>query len=306
MPYRPVEGWGRLPEGWSFVEATSVAVDNSDNVWVFNRGQHPVIVFDRDGTFLRSWGEGLIRRAHGINIGPDGSIWLTDDLHHTIRQFAPDGKLLLTIGDPDHASALHGGKPFNRPTHSAICPKTGNIYISDGYGNSRVHKFDPAGRPLLSWGEPGTDPGCFNIPHNIATDAAGLVYVADRENSRVQIFDASGKYLDQWKNLHRPCGLYADSRNDTFYVGELPTHLPVNREVPNVGARVSILSIKGELVDRVGGRFAGERPGEFVAPHGVAVDSRGDFYVAEVSWTAKGSQETPPREIRSLQKFTRP
>ncbi|TMQ19865.1 MAG: hypothetical protein E6K82_18320 [Candidatus Rokuibacteriota bacterium] len=305
MGYRAVEGWGRLPDGWSFVEATSVAVDGSDNVWVFNRGQHPVIVFDRDGKFLRSWGEGLIRRAHGIGIGPDGTVWLTDDLHHTIRQFTPAGKLLLTLGDPDQPSTLHGGKPFNRPTHSAVCPKTGDVYISDGYGNSRVHKFDPKGRPLLSWGEPGTDPGCFNIPHNIATDAAGLVYVADRENSRVQIFDRGGQYLGQWNNLHRPCGLGADPRTDAFYVGELPTHLPVNEKVPNIGARVSILSIKGELIARVGGPFAGEKPGEFVAPHGVAVDSRGDFYVAEVAWTAQGSKETPPREIRSLQKFVR-
>src|SRR5687767_11406232 len=128
MHYRPVEGWGRLPEGWSYVEATSVAVDASDNVWVFNRGAHPVIVFDREGKFLRSWGEGLVRRAHGINIGPDGNVWLTDDLHHTIRQFTPEGKLLLTIGDPDQASTLHGGKPFNRPTHSALHPGTGDIF----------------------------------------------------------------------------------------------------------------------------------------------------------------------------------
>jgi DNA-binding beta-propeller fold protein YncE len=305
MGYRPIVGWGRLPDGWSFVEATSVAVDDQDNVWVFNRGAHPVIVFDRDGNFLRSWGEGLIRRAHGISFGPDGTVWLTDDLHHTIRQFTPDGHLLLTIGDPDQPSTLHGGKPFNRPTHSAVCPKTGDVYVSDGYGNSRVHKFDPKGRHLMSWGEPGTDPGCFNIPHNIATDAAGVVYVADRENSRVQIFDRGGHYLGQWNNLHRPCGLFADPRTDMFYVGELPTHLPVNEKVPNIGARVSILSIKGELIARVGGRFAGEKPGEFVAPHGVAVDSHGDFYVAEVAWTAQGSKETPPREIRSLQKFVR-
>jgi DNA-binding beta-propeller fold protein YncE len=305
MRYRPVEGWGRLPDGWSYVEATSVAVDGSDNVWVFNRGRHPVIVFDRDGKFLRSWGEGLIRRAHGISVGPDGSVWLTDDLHHTIRQFTPDGALRLTIGDPDEAATLHGGKPFNRPTHSAVCPRTGTIFISDGYGNSRVHKFDPAGRHLLSWGEPGTDPGCFNIPHNIATDAAGLVYVADRENHRVQVFDGNGRYQTQWNNLHRPCGLFADPRSGLFYVGELPTHLPVNEKVPNIGARVSILSGRGELVGRVGGPFAGEKPGEFVAPHGVAVDSRGDFYVAEVAWTAQGSKENPPREIRSLQKFVR-
>src|SRR5207249_10861904 len=150
---------------------------------------HPVIVFDREGKFLRSWGEGLIRRAHGVTVGPDGTYWLTDDLHHTIRQFTPEGKLLLTIGDPDTPSTLQGGKPFNRPTHVAFGPKTGDIYISDGYGNSRVHKYDPRGRHLLSWGEPGTDPGCFNLPHNIATDSEGLVYVADRENHRVQLFD---------------------------------------------------------------------------------------------------------------------
>ncbi len=306
MDYKPVERWGALPDGMSFVEATSVAVDTNDDVYVFNRGKHPVIVFDRAGRFKRTWGEGVFRRAHGITIGPDGTLWLTDDLHHTIRQFTPDGKCLLTIGDPDKPSTLQGGKPFNRPTHVAISPKTGDVYVSDGYGNSRVHKYDPQGRHLMSWGEPGTDPGCFNLPHNIATDAAGLVYVADRENHRVQIFDANGKYLAQWNNLHRPCGLAADARlGDIFFVGELPSHLAVNKDVPNLGARVSILNIKGQLLGRIGGPFAGEKPGEFVAPHGCAVDSHGDLYVAEVSWTAKGSQEQPPREIRSLQKFER-
>ena len=306
MNYRPVVGWGRLPETWSYVEATSVAVDSKDNVIVFNRGQHPVIVFDREGGFLRSWGEGLIRRAHGITVGPDGSYWLTDDLHHTIRQFTPEGKLLLTIGDPDTPSTLQGGKPFNRPTHVAFGPKTGDIYISDGYGNSRVHKYDPKGRHLLSWGEPGTDPGCFNLPHNIATDAEGLVYVADRENHRVQIFDGQGHYLAQLNNLHRPCGLCSDRRNGgLLFVGELPSQLAVSKDVANLGARVSVVSLKGDAVCRIGGRFHGEKPGEFMAPHGCAVDSRGDLYVAEVSWTAFGSLENPPREIRSLQKFER-
>jgi DNA-binding beta-propeller fold protein YncE len=305
MPYRSIEDWGRLPDGWSYVEATSVGVDSRDNVYVFNRGAHPVIVFDRDGKFLRSWGEGVFRRAHGITIGPDDSLWLTDDLHHTIRHFSPDGKLLLTIGNPDEPSTLHGGKPFNRPTHVALCPKTGNVYVSDGYGNSRVHKFDPKGRHLVSWGEPGTDPGCFNIPHNIATDRDGLVYVADRENSRVQIFDAEGRYLGQWNNLHRPCGLFIDAAAGLGYVGELPSHLPVNAEVPNIGARVSVVDLKGGLKDRVGGPFMGEKPGEFIAPHGCVVDSRGDLYVAEVSWTAHGKSLDPPRELRSLQKLTR-
>jgi DNA-binding beta-propeller fold protein YncE len=304
MKYRVIEGWGKLPDGWSFVEGTAVAVDSRDNVFVFNRGAHPVIVFDRHGTFLRSWGEGMVSRAHGITIGPDDSVWLTDDGNHTIRQFTPDGKLLLTIGDPDKPAELQGGKPFNRPTHVALCPRTGSVYISDGYGNSRVHKYDPRGRHVLSWGEGGTDPGCFNVPHNIATDADGLVYVADRENHRIQIFDGTGTYQGQWNNLHRPCGLFADRKNGgLLYVGEIPTSLAVNASVPNLGARVSVLSAKGDLVCRFGGRFHGEKPGEFVAPHGLATDSRGDLYVAEVSYTFKGQHETPPREIRSLQKF---
>jgi DNA-binding beta-propeller fold protein YncE len=304
LGYTAVEGWGKLPDGWRFVEATSVAVDSHDRVHVYNRGEHPVIVFDRDGTFLRSWGEGETVRAHAITIGPDDSVWLTDDGAHTVRQFTADGKLLLTLGTRDKPADPHSGKPFNRPTHVALCPRTGALYVSDGYGNSRVHKYDPAGRHLLSWGEPGTEPGCFNIPHNIATDADGLVYVADRENHRVQVFDGQGRYQGQLNNLHRPCGLFADRRNGgRLYVGELPSHLPVNKDVPNLGARVSILSLKGDLLGRTGGRFAGEKPGEFVAPHGLVIDSRGDMYVAEVSYTAKGRHETPPREIRSLQKL---
>ena len=307
MPtFRVLEGWGKLPEGWRYVEAAGVAVDSRDNVYVFNRGEHPVIVFDREGNFLRSWGEGLVGRAHGITIGPDGEVWLTDDGNHTIRKFTPEGKLLLTIGDPDKPAPLQSGKPFNRPTHVALSPLTGDLFISDGYGNSRVHKYDPKGRHLFSWGEPGTDPGCFNLPHNIATDAEGLVYVADRENHRVQVFDAEGRYLAQINNVHRPCGLLIDRREGgTIYVGELGSDLAVNQSVPNLGGRVSILSLKGDLLGRVGDRFRGEKPGQFVAPHGVVTDSRGDLYVAEVSWTAKGRHETPPREIRCLQKFIR-
>jgi len=307
MPaFRVLEGWGRLPEGWRYVEAAGVAVDSKDNVYVFNRGEHPLIVFDREGNFLRSWGEGLVGRAHGITIGPDGEVWLTDDGNHTIRKFTPEGRLLLTIGDPDKPATLQSGKPFNRPTHVALSPLTGDLFISDGYGNSRVHKYDPKGRHLFSWGEPGTDPGCFNLPHNIATDAEGLVYVADRENHRVQVFDAEGRYLAQLNNLHRPCGLLIDRREGgTIYVGELGSDLAVNQSVPNLGGRVSILSLKGDLLGRVGDRFRGEKPGQFVAPHGVVTDSRGDLYVAEVSYTAKGRHENPPREIRSLQKFIR-
>jgi DNA-binding beta-propeller fold protein YncE len=304
MRFEPVEGWGRLPEGWRFVEVAGVAVNSRDEVYCFTRGEHPVIVFDREGRCLRSWGEGQVRRAHGITIDADDMVWLTDDLHHTVRKFTPDGRHLLTIGDPDRPATLQGGRPFNRPTHVAICPRTGQLYVSDGYGNSRVHMYAPDGRHLASWGEPGTDPGQFNLPHNIATDRDGLVYVADRENHRVQIFDGQGRYQGEWHRLHRPCGLHADRRDaELFFVGELGSGMPVTDHTPNIGPRVTVFDRKGEPVCRFGG--PGERPGEFVAPHAVATDSRGDLYVSEVSWTNTGSKLVPPRELRSLQKFRR-
>ena len=298
LVYNVVEHWEKLPDGWHFGSVTGVAVDSKDNLYVFNRGEHPIIVFDREGNFLRSWGEGLMKRAHGITIGPDDSVWLTDDGIHTVRKFTPDGKLLMTIGEPGKPSEPYSGKPFNRPTHVAFCPQTGDLYISDGYGNSHVHKYDPNGRLLFSWGGPGTDPGCFNLPHNIVTDAEGLVYVADRENHRIQVFDGNGRYLNQLNNLHRPCGLYTGRRNGGhLYVGELGTELTINASVPNVGFRVSILSLKGELLGRVGDRFRGEKPGQFCAPHGVAVDSFGDLYVGQVPYTHKDPLVNP------LQKF---
>jgi hypothetical protein len=188
----------------------------------------------------------------------------------------------------------------------AICPRTGYIFVSDGYGNSRVHKYAPDGRHVVSWGEPGTDPGQFNLPHNLATDSAGLVYVADRENHRVQIFDGEGRYQGQWNHLHRPCGLYADRRDrDHFFIGELGAALPVSERTPNLGPRVTVLDGKGQRVCRFGGQFAGEKPGEFIAPHALVTDSRGDLYVGEVAWTSRGQHLTPPRELRSFQKFRR-
>jgi len=306
MKFSVIEGWGKLPDGWRYQEVAGAAVDKQDRVFCFTRSEHPVIVFDRDGGFLRSWGEGVVRRAHGITIDADDMVWLTDDLHHTVRKFTPEGKLLLTIGDPDKAAELHGGKPFNRPTHVAICPKSGYLFVSDGYGNSRVHKYAPDGKHVMSWGEPGTDPGQFNLPHNLVTDRDGLVYVADRENHRVQIFNGKGQYQGQWNNLHRPCGLFADrAGSGFFFVGELGSGMPVTEKTPNLGPRVSVLDAKGQRVARFGGQFASEKPGEFIAPHGLVVDSHGDVYVGEVSYTGYGQFLKPPREMRSFQKFER-
>jgi DNA-binding beta-propeller fold protein YncE len=298
--------WAKLPDGWSFKEVGGVGVDSNDNVYVFNRGDHPMMVFDREGNFLRSWGEGQYPRAHGVHIAPDGTMFLTDDGGHFVRKVTLDGKVLLELGVPGKPAPYMSGEPFHRCTHTALSPQ-GDIYVSDGYGNSRVHKYTPDGKLVLSWGEPGTGEGEFNIVHNICCDADGWVYVADRENHRVQVFDGNGRFETQWQNLHRPCGLCMPyGHQPIFYAGEVGPAAAVSRDIPNLGPRVSIVDHQGKLIGRFGETPAGIELGKFLAPHGLAVDSRGDVYVGEVSWTAWPQiyPDTPrPDHIRSLQKF---
>src|SRR5438093_970019 len=189
--YAVHEQWQQLPDGWSFVEVAGVATDSRDRVFVYNRGEHPVIVFDRDGKFLYSWGEGVFRRAHGISIGPDDAVYCTDDLDHTVRKFTTDGKLLIMLGTSgqasdtgidglDYRTIRRAAGPFNRPTNMALA-SDGSMYVTDGYGNARLHQFASDGRYLFSWGEPGSGPGQFNLPHGVALDREQRVYVADRE-----------------------------------------------------------------------------------------------------------------------------
>ena len=302
--YEVEEGWEKLPPGYSWREVAAVAVDSDDRVYVFNRGDHPMIVFDRQGNFLNSWGEGVFNRPHGVTLGPNETLYCTDDGGHTVRQCTLDGEVLMTIGVPDQPSEYQSGYPFNRCTDVAIDPKTGELYVSDGYGNSRVHKYSPDGRLLFSWGTPGTDPGEFNIVHNIATDASGYVYVADRENHRVQVFDSKGKYETQWLNLHRPCAIYI-SAEQHVYIGELGSGLKLNREMPNIGPRISVLGTDGERLARVGHLGFGLETGQFIAPHGICLDSRGDLYVGEVAWTNFRNLGEPRDHVRSLQKLVR-
>lgn len=303
--YEVVENWAKLPDGWSLREVGSVGTDAQDNVYVFNRGVHPMMVFDRHGNFLRAWGEGLFPRAHGVTMGPDETVFCTDDGDHTVRKCTLDGQVLFTLGISGKPAPFMSGNPFNRCTHVAIDPRNGDFYVSDGYGNARVHKYTPDGRLLFSWGESGTDPGQFNIAHNIATDRDGWVYVADRENHRVQVFDPNGKFETQWVNMARPCGLYIDQATALAYIGELGAPIGANAQARQLGPRVSIYDTRGNLQARLGDQPEGEAPGRFIAPHGICIDSRGDIYVGEVSWTHTGSRLNPPRELRSLQKLAR-
>ena len=308
--YQVLEGWGELPPGVTYRDAAAVCVDSKDNVYVFTRGANPVIVFARNGKFLRSWGQDIgFTNAHGASIGPDDLLYLTDDFGHVVRKCTPEGRVLMTVGTPKVPAPAFSGDPFNRCTHTALSPQ-GDIYVSDGYQNARVHKYSPDGKLLLSWGEPGTDPGQFNLVHNIACDDEGWVYVADRENHRVQVFDGNGKYQAQWNNLARPCGLYvARGKNPLAFIGELgpETAATLTRGVPNLGPRLSIVSAQGEILAHLGTQPIGEAPGQFIAPHGIAVDSRGDIYVAEVANTAwpQVFGKKPDHELRCFQKLVR-
>ena len=241
-------------------------------------------------------------------MGPDDTIYCTDDADHTVRKCTLDGKVLLTLGTSGKPAPFFSGHPFNKCTHVALSPTTNDIYVSDGYCNARVHKYSPDGKLLLSWGEPGTEPGQFNIVHNICTDKDGYVYVADRENHRVQVFDANGKFETQWINMSRPCGLYIDNRpgrDQLCYIGELGSAISLNEGAPGLGPRVSVYTLDGKVQARLGDIGPGEAPGQFIAPHGIALDSRDDIYVAEVSWSAHGQFLKPPREMRSFQKLVK-
>lgn len=302
--YEVVVDWAKLPEGWSLLEVADVAVDSKDRVYVFNRGEHPIITFDRNGNFLSSRGEGLFKRPHGITIGPDDSLYCVDDGDHNVRKTALDCHVIMTLGTPGQASAFQSGLPFNRPTKVALDSNTGDLYVADGYGNARIHKYSPDGKLIFSWGKSGSDPGEFNLVHSVCTDKDGYVYVADRENHRIQVFDSNGKYVTQWNNMHRPCGLHIQGNEEQLcYIGELAPQLPINKNFPNLGPRVSIYNLKGERLARLGDIQPGEEPNQFWAPHGIAMDSRGDLYIGETSWTFAGCNMDPPRELRSLRKL---
>ena len=167
-------------------------------------------MFDAEGNFLRSWGEGLYPRAHGITMSPDDTIFLTDDGDHTVRKCQLDGTVLFTLGIPGTPAPFMSGEPFNRCTHVAIDPETADFYVSDGYGNARVHKYDPEGKLLFSWGESGTGEGQFNIAHNVCTDKDGWVYVPTAKTSASgvrqerQVRDPVEEHGPPLRPVHRP------------------------------------------------------------------------------------------------------
>ena len=316
LSYRVVEGWEQLPEGYEHRDVVGVDVDAQDRVYVFTRQKARVIVYERDGTFVRSWGEDFFtERAHGLTVAPDGTILCVDEGSEVVYRFTAEGELLQTIGnkgvasdtgyDGSLTSIVRGGPPFNRPTNVAVAPN-GELYVSDGYGNARVHRFSASGELIQSWGEPGNGPGQFNLVHGVAVAADGRVFVADRENDRIQIFSPDGEFLEEWTHIQRPTNIRF-GRDGRAYVSELWRKLsddsfrlgPTTEDRPG---RVSVLAPDGTVLSRWGGpeRCA---PGNFVAPHDICVDSHGDVYVGEVTWTFGISRGEVPEGCHMFQKF---
>jgi sugar lactone lactonase YvrE len=236
-----------------------------------------------------------------------------------VRKFTPDGTLLLTLGSPgiasdtgidwlDYRTIRQPAGPFNLPTNLAVAPD-GSLYVSDGYGNCRVHRFDPAGHLLYSWGESGTGPGQFQLPHGIAVDSGGQVYVADRENSRVQIFSAEGTWLREWTDTARPMQIRFDNRGIAWIcdvgwkAGRFPWQTPPAD--PPEGAHVRAFDPQGRLVAKFGGSDDPCAPGQFFAPHDLCLDSRGSIYVGEVVQSAGGNRGLVDPTCHTIQKFER-
>ena len=307
--YEPIPDWDQIPSELVLGDVAGIAVDDKDRVYLFNRGSNPVVVLSPSGDVMSAWGQGIFVNPHGASIGPDQCIYLTDNFDHTVRKFTLDGKLLLEIGTAGVSSGFMSGNPFCKCTHSAVSP-SGDIFVSDGYQNACVHKFDPKGRLLKSWGTAGTGPGEFNLPHNICCDPDGWIYVADRENSRVQIFDENGRYENQINNMHRPSGLaITPGTCPDCIVGELASYLEVNRDFPNIGPFVSVLDQQSNLLSRLDAKSGpGLLPGQFVSPHSIAYDSTGDLYVGDVvdaDWEKVLGHQKMPNRPRRFQKFKR-
>ena len=275
LPYRLVANWPTLPKGYNLGEGTGVDVDRQGNVWVANRGAWPIVEFDKAGKMLQAWNHDTVRvtpgvglGTHGLKVDPEGNVWLVDVDGHIVFKYSPEGRLLMTLGNRQ-GTAGNNDSPtsFNRPTNLWFLPN-GHFYVSDGYLNSRVVEFTRDGEYVRHWGTKGTGDGEFNLVHDVTVDSRGLVYVADRSNSRVQVFDSSGKFVAKWTDIGQPWGLYYFAREDAIYMCD------------GLYNRIVKLDTKGNVLGVLGSY--GKASGRLDFAHSIAVDAEGSIYVAEI------------------------
>lgn len=335
-----IPDWERCPTGelHQHEDVAAVACDSQDRVYLHTRHGDRVMVYEEGGKFIGSWGDGIFGNAHGITIKND-IIYSTDNFDSVVRIFDLEGNLKQTLGHKGvttdtgyslgkpqtgaprapikihhNETVLRAAGPFNCCCNTAIAPN-GDIFVADGYGNARVHHFTKDGKLVHSWGEVGTEPGQFHLPHGIAIDNDNNIIVCDRENDRLQFFDSKGKFLYMWTDVLRPTHAAVD-KDGLIYVSELwrplePgqgsfVHGYAQRDLPG---RVSVFRKDGKIVARFGDDSVHRAaPGNFIAPHGIAIDSRGNLYVGEVSGTFGARAKRMPAELtrnHQIQKFAR-
>ncbi len=268
LPHQLVSDWAKLPARWNFGECSGVATDKQDNVWVFNRGAHPVMQFDRAGKFLQAWPDIKIVSSHGIRVDDEGNVWLIDVKGHVVIKCNAEGRVLMVLGNRQGTPGNNDSKDaFNEPTGIAF-GKNGDLFISDGYVNARVIKFNRDGEYITHWGKKGTGDGEFNLVHDVCLDSEERLYVADRLNQRIQIFDTNGKFLGKWTDIGAPWGLAYSRKENCIYMFD-----GVNNRIVKLGLDGKVLGVLGSY---------GKAPGKLDFVHNIAPDSTGAIYVAEV------------------------
>jgi hypothetical protein len=276
--------WPQKPAELNWAAVSSLAVDAKDNIYVLTRTNAPVQVYDKSGKFLRSWGKGMVT-PHQLRFDDAGNIWVADVDTHVVEKYSTDGKVLMTIGTKGKAG--RDQTHLNMPTDVAFTAN-GDVYISDGYGNARVVRFDKSGKYLGEWGEPGQGPGQFSIVHSIAIDSKGIVYVADRNNVRIQVFDGNGKFLAQWRDLVTPWTFTMTKKDELWVCGSSP--MQWRKEDGALGCppkdqvfmRFDTSGKLLQLFTLPKGIDGLERPGEVNWVHGMAFDSAGNMYLGDI------------------------
>lgn len=261
-----------FPDGVTIGASASVAFDKNGHLWVLNRGPQPIAEFDANGKFVRAFGEGLFTRTHGLRIDADGNLWITDVGAHYVVKMSPQGQVLMTLGTKGEQGEWNeaaGSHRLNEP-NDVIVARNGDIFIAQGHtpgakGDPRVLKFDKTGKFLTTWGGKGKEPGKFDVAHGVAIDAKGLLWVTDRENQRIQIFDDTGTFVREVKFAGLPCGL--DIGKDAIFM------------VNGFAGQVLKLDLQGNVLGATG--KAGNGVGQFGEAHFIAVSPKGDLWVAD-------------------------
>jgi sugar lactone lactonase YvrE len=290
--------WPDKPDEIQWRYMTGVAVDSQDRVWTLNSVSPQVQVYSAEGKLLDSWGDGYFKMPHFIRIDPEGFVWTADFRKHVVMKFSEKGELLLTLGTPDKPGADE--THLNGPTDITFAPN-GDLFVTDGYGNNRIMHFNAKGEFVKTWGKLGQAPGELSQPHSIAIDSKGRLYVAERNNCRIQIFDQSGKSLAQWRNLVNPWGLWISPKDEVYVCGSAPARWTTRGNLgnPPTDQLLMVFDTTGRALQHWVFPLAKEGeliPGHLDWIHGMGVDSKGNVYLGDVADNSKSHR---------VQKFNR-